>query len=98
MVRGVHMEKASTPEIKAPTRDIGLIPPPNTSRPRKWRFGVVVVGIPITLGAGVAAGANVHRIVDLEQTATWLHEQTATWLHRSRDTLQSGFETARDEI
>jgi hypothetical protein len=48
-------------------------------------FGLLTI-----LGLGVAGGANLHRLGDMDQTAPWLHH-TGT-------ILQSGFEAARTEI
>src|SRR5215203_3032028 len=78
-------------DITAPTREEALVPaPPNTDRPRKRRFGVKAFGLLTILGLGVAGGANLHRLVDLDQAAPWL-DQTGS-------ILRSGFEAARNEI
>jgi hypothetical protein len=74
----------------APAREEALTPPPSTSQPRKRRSGAVTLGLLITLGLGLAGGANMHRLVDLDQTATWLHQ--------TGNALQSGLKLARREI
>jgi len=61
-----------------------------TSPPRKRHFGVKAFGLLTILGLGVAGGANLHRLVDLDQAAPWL-DQTGS-------ILRSGFEAARNEI
>src|SRR5215212_11153834 len=78
------------PDISPPTREETLAPPAQTSPPRKRRYGVVALGSLTALGLGLAGGLNMHRLVDLDQTATWL-QQTGS-------ALQSGFEVARHEI
>ena len=79
------------PDLTAPAREEALVPtPPMTSPPRKRHFGVKAFGLLTILGLGVAGGANLHRLVDLTQTAPWL-DQTGS-------ILQSGFGAARNEI
>ena len=79
------------PDITAPTREEALVPAPAKARSsNKRRFGVMTFGVIGALGSGLAGGANLHRIVDLDQTATWL-QQTGS-------SLQSGFMAARTEI
>jgi hypothetical protein len=79
------------PDIAAPTREEVLVPAsPNTPQPRKRRCGVKAFGLLTILGLGVAGGANLHRLVDLDQAAPWL-EHTGS-------ILRSGFEAARNEI
>jgi len=53
-------------------------------------LAIITLGFSTALGLGLAGGLNMHRLVDLNQTATWL-QQTGS-------TLQSGFEAARHEI
>jgi hypothetical protein len=77
------------PEITAVTREEGLVTPPRT-QPRKRRSGVVAFGVVSALGLGVAGGVNLHRLVDLDQTVTWLRQ--------AESLLQSGFEAARAEV
>src|SRR5215218_9280739 len=84
------MEAAAMQDITVPPRDEGLAPLRKTPRLRKRRFGVVTFGVVVALGLGVAGGANLHRLVDLDQTATWLD--------RTGSILQSGFRLARREI
>jgi hypothetical protein len=84
------MAATLTQDITAPSREERLLPSPKTAQPRKRRFGAVTFGLLVTLGLGVAGGANLHRLVDLNESATWL-PQTET-------ILQSGFEAARHEI
>src|SRR3954452_8501418 len=82
-LRDIHMEAAPMQDITAATRDEALVPaPPKTSQPRNRWFGVAafVVG---ALGMGLAGGANLHRLVDLNQIGS---------------ILQSGLEVARREI
>src|SRR4051812_26091123 len=78
------------PDITAGTREESLVAPPTAPRIRKQRFGAVAFGVVATLGLGLAGGANMHRLVDIDQTATWLGETAST--------LQSGLEAARSEI
>src|SRR5215212_3852532 len=78
------------PDISPPTREETLAPPAQPSPPRKRRYGVVALGSLTALGLGLAGGLNIHRLVDLDQIATWL-QQTGS-------ALQSGFEVARTEI
>src|SRR5215204_4009496 len=79
------------PDLMAPAREEALVPaPPKTVQPRKRRFWVKAFGLLTILGLGVAGGANLHRLGDMDQTAPWLHH-TGT-------ILQSGFEAARTEI
>jgi hypothetical protein len=78
-------------DITAPAREEALVlDPPKSPRPRKRRFGVMAFGLLTILGLGVAGGANLHRLVDLDQAAPWL-EHTGS-------ILRSGFEAARREI
>jgi len=77
-------------DITAPARDEGLAPPPKTSQPRKRRFGAVAFGLVTALALGLAGGANMHRLVDLDQTATWFQQIESA--------LQSSFTLARREI
>jgi hypothetical protein len=71
-------------DITAATRDEALVPaPPKTSQPRNRWFGVVAFGVVGALGMGLAGGANLHRLVNLDQIGS---------------ILQSGFEVARREI
>jgi hypothetical protein len=78
-------------DITAPAREEALVlDPPKSPRPRKRRFGVMALGLLTILGLGVAGGANLHRLVDLDQAAPWL-EHTGS-------ILRSGFEAARREI
>src|SRR3954469_8848986 len=77
------------PEITAVTREEGLVAPPRT-QPRKRRSGVVAFGVVSALGLGVAGGVNLHRLVDLDQTPTWLRQ--------AESLLQSGFKAARAEV
>ena len=77
-------------DIPTPARGESLAPPPKTSQPRKRRFGAVPFGLVAALGLGVAGGANMHRLVDLDQTATWVQQ--------IEKTLQSSFTLARREI
>jgi len=44
----------------------------------------------VTLGLGVAGGANLHRLVDMGQTTTWLQQMASI--------LQSGLEAAGTKI
>jgi len=53
-------------------------------------LAIITLGFSTALGLGLAGGANMHRLVDLDQTATWLHHAGSI--------LQSGFEAARHEI
>jgi hypothetical protein len=53
------------------------------------RLGIVALGFSSVL-LGLAGGMNVHRLVDLDQTTTWLH--------RTGNTLQSSFEATRKEV
>jgi hypothetical protein len=78
------------PDITAGTREESLVAPPTAPRIRKQRFGAVAFGVVATLGLGLAGGANMHRLVDIDQTATWLGETASM--------LQSGLEAARSEI
>jgi hypothetical protein len=79
------------PDIAAPTREEVLVPAsPNTPQPRKRRCGVKAFGLLTILGLGVAGGANLHRLVDLDQAAPWLEHNGSI--------LRSGFEAARNEI
>src|SRR5829696_7789761 len=89
-LRDTHMEAAPMQDSIAPAREEALTPPPSTSQPRKRRSGAVALGLLITLGLGLAGGMNVHRLVDLDQTATWLHQ--------TGNALQSGLKLARREI
>lgn len=85
------MEAAPMQDITAPAREEALVlDPPKSPRPRKRRFGVMAFGLLTILGLGVAGGANLHRLVDLDQAAPWL-EHTGS-------ILRSGFEAARREI
>jgi hypothetical protein len=77
------------PEITAVTREEGLVAPPKT-QPRKRRSGVIAFGVVSALGLGAAGGANLPRLVDLDQTARWVHQAGSL--------LQSGFEAARTEV
>ena len=77
-------------DITAPARDEGLVPPPKTSQPRKRRFGAVAFSLVTALALGLAGGANMHRLVDLDQTATWFQQIESA--------LQSSFTLARREI
>jgi cell division septation protein DedD len=54
------------------------------------RIGIVALGFATALGVGLAGGMNIHRLVDLDQTAIWF-QQTGS-------TLQSSFDTARKEM
>src|SRR5690349_2984019 len=54
------------------------------------RLGIMALGFSTALGLGLAGGMNIHRLVDLEQTATWL-QQTGS-------VLGAGFEAARHQI
>jgi hypothetical protein len=60
--------------IPAITRAEGLAPPPTTPPIRKRRFGVVAFGFVSALGLGLAGGLNLHRLMDLNQSATWLQQ------------------------
>src|SRR3954453_18502108 len=83
-LRGIHMEAAPMQDITAATRDEALVPaPPKTSQPRNRWFGVVAFGVVGALGMGLAGGANLHRLLNLDQIGS---------------ILQSGFEGARREI
>jgi hypothetical protein len=84
------MEEAPTPNIPTPAQGEGLVPPPKTSQPRKRRLGAVAFGLVTALGLGLAGGANLHRIVDLDQIATWFQPIESA--------LQSSFTLARREI
>ena len=78
-------------DIIAPARDAALMPaPPKTAQPSKHGYVIITLGFSTALGLGLAGGANLHRIVDLDKTATWV------W--KSGSILQSGFEVARREI
>src|SRR3712207_4100850 len=77
-------------DISAPTRETLVPAPPNTAQHRKRGFAIMTLGFASALGLGLAAGMNVHRLVDLDRTATWL-QQTGS-------ILQSGFEATRHEI
>src|SRR3954471_10742310 len=83
-------QEPAMPDITAPTRDEALAPAPPKTRSRKRHFGVVAFSVVVALGLGLAGGANLHRLPDLDQTATWLHQTGSI--------LQSGFEAARTEI
>ena len=84
-------KQAPMQDITAPAREEALVlDPPKSSQPRKRRFGVMAFGLLTILGLGVAGGANLHRLVDLNQAAPWL-EHTGS-------ILRSGFEAARREI
>ena len=76
--------------IPAITRAEGLAPPPTTPPIRKRRFGIVAFGFVSALGLGLAGGLNLHRLMDLNQSATWLQQ--------AGNALQSGFEVAHTEI
>jgi len=54
------------------------------------RVGIVALGFSTALGLGLAGGLNIHRLVDLDQSATWFQQAASL--------LQSGFETARKEV
>src|SRR5215213_3142273 len=56
----------------------------------KRHVGAVALGLVLALGLGLAGGLNMHRLVDLDQTATWLQQ--------ARTALQSSFEVARTEV
>jgi hypothetical protein len=59
-------------DIIAPARDAALMPaPPKTAQPSKQGYVIITLGFSTALGLGLAGGANLHRIVDLDQTATW---------------------------
>src|SRR3954470_8923725 len=78
-------------DIIAPARDAALMPaPPKTAQPSKHGYVIITLGFSTALGLGLAGGANLHRIVDLDKTATWV------W--KSGSILQSAFEVARREI
>lgn len=77
-------------DITPVTRGEGLLGPPPERRVRKRRFRVVALGAVAALGLGLAGGANLHRLVDLDTTSAWL-AQAAGVLH-------SGWEAARAEI
>jgi hypothetical protein len=78
-------------DITAPAREEALVPALHKApQPRKRRFGTITFGLLMTLGLGVAGGMNMHRLVDLDQTATWLD--------RTGSILQSSFTLARREI
>src|SRR3712207_5101020 len=79
-VRDILMNAAPMQDITAPVREEALVPaPPKTSQPRKRRFGVTAFSGVAALGLGLAGGANLHRLMDLNQTGTWLN-QTGTIL------------------
>ena len=82
----------STPlrEVTVSAREEALVPPPTTAPIRKRRVGAVALGLVSALGLGLAGGLNLHRLVDLDQTATWLQQ--------ARTALQSSFEVARTEV
>ena len=85
------MNAAPMQDITAPAREEALVPaPPRTGRSQPRRLAIITLGFSTALGLGLAGGLNMHRLVDLNQTATWL-QQTGS-------TLQSGFEAARHEI
>ena len=78
-------------DIIAPTREAALMPaPPKIAQPSKHGYVIITLGFSTALGLGLAGGINIHRLVDLNQTATWL-QQTG-------NALQSGFTLARNEV
>jgi len=78
-------------DIIAPTREAALMPaPPKIAQPSKHGYVIITLGFSTALGLGLAGGIIVHRLVDLNQTATWL-QQTG-------NALQSGFTLARNEV
>src|SRR3712207_4778991 len=85
LIKGAPME-----DITAPARDEGWVPPSKTPQPRRRRFGAVAFGLVTALALGLAGGANMHRLVDLDQTATWFQQIESA--------LQSSFTLARREI
>ena len=84
------MQAILTPEITAPSREERLAPSAETSQPRKRRFRAITFGLAVTLGLGVAGGANLHRLVDMGQTTTWLQQAASS--------LQSGLDAASTKI
>src|SRR5437868_15294333 len=84
------MDSVPSREITVPAREKALVPPLTTAPIPKRRFGAVAFGLVSALGLGLAGGLNMHRLVDLDQTAIWL-QQTG-------NALQSSFEVVRTEV